>query len=88
MIKEKTTEEPKTQKRRQKNESKGLWYKWRNRRRKLPIIVRIIIALILFALSLAAGLMFGYGILGDGAMMDVFEKETWQHIVDIVKLEK
>lgn len=58
------------------------------RRRRFPILLRVLVVFLLLVVSLAAGLAFGYGILGDGSMLDVFEKETWQHIVDIVKLEK
>ena len=58
------------------------------RRRRFPILLRILVVLLLLAISLAVGLAFGYGILGDGSMLDIFKKETWQHIIDIVELEK
>ena len=57
-------------------------------RRRFPILLRVIIVLLLLGASLAAGLAIGYGIIGDGSLMDVFQKETWQHIIDIVKSEK
>ncbi|WP_408008592.1 DNA-directed RNA polymerase subunit beta [Pseudalkalibacillus sp. A8] len=53
--------------------------------RIVPIWLRLIIVVLLFALCLAGGLAVGYGVVGDGEMMDVFKKDTWQHIVDIVK---
>lgn len=58
------------------------------RRRRFPILLRVIVVLLLLGASLAAGLAIGYGIIGDGSLMDVFQKETWQHIIDIVKSEK
>lgn len=53
-------------------------------RRVVPIWLRIIIVLSLSAIALVLGLMIGYGMLGDGAPLDVLKKETWQHIADIV----
>lgn len=58
------------------------------RRRRFPILLRVVVIILLLIVSLAAGLAFGYSVLGDGTMMDVFEKETWQHIIDIVNLEE
>ncbi|MGM8211393.1 DNA-directed RNA polymerase subunit beta [Virgibacillus sp. W0430] len=57
------------------------------RRRIFPIGLRVIFVLLLFAGSLMAGLMFGYGVLGDGNPSDALKKETWQHIIDIVTKE-
>ncbi len=57
----------------------------RLRERLVPIWLRLIIIILLFGLCLAGGLAVGYGVVGDGDMMDVFKKDTWQHIVDIVK---
>ncbi len=52
--------------------------------RKFPIWLRIIVVLILFALSLVIGVMVGYGVIGEGVPTDALHKETWQHIIDIV----
>ncbi|WP_175990040.1 DNA-directed RNA polymerase subunit beta [Bacillus sp. Marseille-Q1617] len=52
--------------------------------RMLPIWLRILLVVVLLAASLAIGAMVGYGVIGDGNPTDVFKKETWQHIVDIV----
>jgi|SRR5699024_2454556 len=57
------------------------------RARKFPIWLRIIVVLILFGLSLIVGLMVGYGFLGDGNPVDALNKDTWQHIIDIVTKE-
>ena len=50
----------------------------------LPIYVRIVIVLALFALAMVVGTYMGYSILGDGAASDIFKKETWTHIIDIM----
>lgn len=55
------------------------------RRRIFPIWARIIVILLLCCVALIGGLMFGYGILGDGSPLDALKIETWQHIIDIVK---
>ncbi|MBH9966665.1 DNA-directed RNA polymerase subunit beta [[Bacillus] enclensis] len=52
--------------------------------RMLPIWLRILLVIVLLAASLALGAMVGYGVIGDGNPADVFKKETWQHIIDIV----
>jgi len=53
--------------------------------RMFPIWFRVLLFLALLAGSLALGLMVGYGVLGDGNPKDVFDKSTWQHIIDLVK---
>ncbi|MGM7703034.1 DNA-directed RNA polymerase subunit beta [Pseudalkalibacillus sp. Hm43] len=58
------------------------------RERIVPIWLRLIIVLLLFALCLGAGLAVGYGVIGDGNWTDVFSKSTWQHIVDLVKKDQ
>ncbi|AST93653.1 hypothetical protein BC6307_21480 [Sutcliffiella cohnii] len=59
----------------------------RPRMRVIPIWIRIILVAAFFCVAVVAGAMFGYGILGDGAPMDVLKKETWEHILDLVKVE-
>lgn len=54
------------------------------RRRIFPIWLRIIVVLLFSAAALVAGLMIGYGIIGDGVPTDALKFETWQHIIDIV----
>ncbi|MEQ6390137.1 DNA-directed RNA polymerase subunit beta [Bacillaceae bacterium S4-13-58] len=53
--------------------------------RLIPVWVKILLVVILCAVALAVGAMIGYGIIGDGNPKDVFQKETWQHIIDLVK---
>ncbi|GEM_PF-354674 len=52
--------------------------------RILPIYVRVLIVLALLVLAVVAGATIGYSILGDGSAGDVFHKETWTHIFDIM----
>jgi hypothetical protein len=84
----KTREEIKAEKKNKKKsgaeEKPAKWV----RIRLLPIWLRIILFVVLLAGSLIGGAMVGYGVIGDGKAMDVFEKSTWQHIVDIVMKDK
>ena len=68
------------QSRRAKMESK----QGKARVRIFPVWLRIIIVLILAVAALVAGLMIGYGIIGEGTPADALKVETWQHIIDIV----
>ncbi|WP_421382033.1 DNA-directed RNA polymerase subunit beta [Bacillus salacetis] len=76
--------EKKTNKKNRAEEKPGKWV----RIRLLPIWLRIILFVVLLAGSLIGGAMVGYGVIGDGKPMDVLEKSTWQHIVDIVMQEE
>lgn len=60
----------------------------RPRRRIFPIWLRLIVIALFAVSALAAGLVVGYGVLGDGNPSDALKMETWQHIIDIVKKEK
>ncbi|WP_349408792.1 DNA-directed RNA polymerase subunit beta [Pseudalkalibacillus sp. SCS-8] len=84
--KKKTVEQPeKTSSSREERKIEG---QAKLRERIVPIWLRIILVLLVFAFALAAGLAVGYGVIGDGDMMDVFDKETWNHIVDLVKKDQ
>ncbi|MCT8140137.1 DNA-directed RNA polymerase subunit beta [Anaerobacillus sp. CMMVII] len=52
--------------------------------RLIPIWVRLIIVLLIFAASLVLGAMFGYGIVGDGEPKDVLGKGPWLKIHEII----
>jgi flagellar basal body-associated protein FliL len=52
--------------------------------RLIPIWVRLLLVVVLFAASILIGVVVGYGVIGDGKPSDALKKETWQHIVDIV----
>lgn len=56
-------------------------------RRVFPIVVRLIFIAALCVGALILGAMVGYGILGEGEPKDILQKETWQHIIDIVTKE-
>lgn len=45
------------------------------------IIIFMALAVGLFAL----GLIIGYSVLGDGEAMQVFDRQTWEHILEYVK---
>src|SRR5699024_7173113 len=70
------------QKKRQKEEKKA---NKRPIRRIFPIWLRLIVIPILCIVALLLGMMVGYGVIGDGSPFDALHKETWQHIIDIVK---
>ncbi len=51
----------------------------------LKTILWIIFFLAAAGLLFALGLMIGYAVLGDGEPMQVFERETWDHILDYLR---
>nr|WP_081416056.1 DNA-directed RNA polymerase subunit beta [Peribacillus kribbensis] len=52
--------------------------------RLIPIWLRIIIVAALILISVSAGAIVGYSILGNGKPFDVFKSSTWTHISDLV----
>lgn len=72
----------KEQKRKQKEERRK--HK-KPRRRIFPIWLRILTIIIGCIGAVVAGVMVGYGVIGDGAPNDALLKDTWQHIIDIVR---
>lgn len=59
--------------------------KVRVRVRLIPIWLRTLVVIALFTLSIVVGAAVGYGILGNGDPMDIFEKSTWTHVVDLIE---
>ena len=51
--------------------------------RLIPIWLRVILVVVLFAGVAILGLQLGYSYIGDGDIKDVLKKETWTHILDI-----
>ena len=51
--------------------------------RMFPIWLRILLIILLLAAAVAAGLMIGYGVVGDGKPTDALKWETYQYILDI-----
>ncbi|HEU5138766.1 MAG TPA: DNA-directed RNA polymerase subunit beta [Bacillales bacterium] len=74
--------ETRKERREQKKEKRRGKHKYRIR--LIPIWLRLLIVVILLAASLAAGTMVGYGVVGKGDPMDVFDKQTWMHVYNVV----
>ncbi|MEK3978735.1 DNA-directed RNA polymerase subunit beta [Psychrobacillus sp. FSL K6-2836] len=51
--------------------------------RMFPIWLRILLVILFFAGAAMAGLMVGYGVLGDGEPKDALKWDTYQHMIDI-----
>lgn len=60
-------------------QKKTLWVQVR----LFPIWLRIILVTALLVGAIAAGLVIGYGYIGDGKPADALKWKTWQHILDI-----
>lgn len=52
---------------------------------KIPLWVKILILIGLLIISLLAGMMFGYGVVGDGDTFDALKPSTWTHILDFIR---
>lgn len=50
----------------------------------LLTLVRIILVIIVLLVAAVVGAMVGYGVIGDGEMMDVLKASTWTHVFDIM----
>lgn len=81
-------QEPKTREQYKKSKKVRMGKATGNRKyvriRLIPIWLRIILFILLIAVCAVGGAMFGYGVLGDGNAVDVFNKSTWTHILDLV----
>jgi hypothetical protein len=53
--------------------------------RLIPIWLRIVLLAVMVVGCTVGGAMVGYGILGDGSAMDVLNKSTWTHILDLIE---
>lgn len=58
--------------------------KKRYRLRLMPVWLRVVVLLLLCIFALVVGTMIGFGVIGGGQAFDVFHKETWQHIYDVI----
>lgn len=76
-----TREEYKQDKQQDKPEGKSK----KIRIRLIPIWLRIILFAISIVAAVSIGAMVGYSVMGEGKPSEVFQKETWSHIVDLVK---
>jgi len=68
----------------EKAETKEQKNTWWVQIRLFPIWLRIILVTVLLVGAIAAGLVIGYGYIGDGVPKDALKWETWQHILDIL----
>ena len=55
--------------------------------RLIPIWLKFVIVLVLIVAFVIIGAMVGYGVLGDGEVLDVFKPATWTHIIDLIQKE-
>ena len=55
--------------------------------RLFPIWLRIIVMILVIAVSVLSGAVIGYSVMGDGKASDTFKKETWTHIVKLINEE-
>lgn len=55
-------------------------------KRKFPLWLRSIIFFLLVAISLCAGLMVGYSVIGNGeSATNIFHRDVWEHILSFFK---
>ncbi|HHY21040.1 MAG TPA: DNA-directed RNA polymerase subunit beta [Bacilli bacterium] len=69
---------------REEHKNKRTRTKKRDRIRMFPIWLRLVIIVLCCVLSLVGGVMFGFGVIGDGKPLDALKFETWQHILDLM----
>jgi len=87
-------EEPQTQTREQlkkekaEQEDKPQHGNSRVRVRLIPIWLRLVIVILLLVFSLTAGVIVGYGVIGNGKPLDALKQSTWTHIADLINKEK
>ncbi|EMR07903.1 DNA-directed RNA polymerase subunit beta [Bhargavaea cecembensis DSE10] len=53
--------------------------------RLIPIWLRVLLFLLGVVIAAVLGVMFGYGVIGDGKALDALKPETWQHIWKMIK---
>ncbi|MFS0783818.1 DNA-directed RNA polymerase subunit beta [Bacillus sp. 1P06AnD] len=53
--------------------------------RLIPIWLRIILFVAAVLAAVLIGCLVGYSVIGDGSPGEVFQKDTWTHIRDLVK---
>ncbi|WP_019243158.1 MULTISPECIES: DNA-directed RNA polymerase subunit beta [Bacillus] len=52
--------------------------------RLIPIWLRLIIFAISIVVAVTVGGIVGYSVMGGGNPADVFQKDTWTHIIELV----
>lgn len=48
------------------------------------MLLRLLAIIVLLLIATFVGLMIGYGVIGDGKVLDVFKPSTWTHVFDIM----
>lgn len=48
------------------------------------MVIKFIVFLTLLALVFVIGLIVGYAVLGDGNYWEIFNQDTWMHIINFV----
>lgn len=48
------------------------------------ILLRLFVVFVLLVLAAIVGAMIGFGVIGDGDMLDVLKPSTWGHVFDIM----
>ena len=76
--------EEKTEVKPQKTKDAAPKGKERVRIRLIPIWLRLVLLVVFVFISLMAGAVVGFGVLGGGKAADVFKESTWTHIRDLV----
>ena len=76
------TDTPSTEKRHRSNKEQRevRWVQIR----LIPIWLRVVLVLLLVVVAAILGTMFGYSVIGQGKVKDVFNLDTWQHIFDMM----
>ncbi|MFP3917913.1 DNA-directed RNA polymerase subunit beta [Lysinibacillus telephonicus] len=79
----KTNSVPQERKQKRSDKTKETSIRWMSFR-LFPIWLRLVFILLLLFIAACAGLMIGYGVIGDGEPLDALKWKTWRHILDIV----
>jgi hypothetical protein len=69
----------------EKKEKKKTTKRIKKQVRLIPIWLKFVIVLVLIVAFVFIGAMVGYGVLGDGKVLDVFKPATWTHIYDLIQ---
>jgi DNA-directed RNA polymerase subunit beta len=67
-----------------KKQAEGKKAPKKQRRRAFPIWLRLLVVPVILIIFLLLGMLFGYGVLGDGNAFDVLKRDTWTHIYNLI----
>lgn len=51
---------------------------------KIRLWIKILIFIGILFITLLAGMIVGYGVIGDGKKLDAIKPSTWKHILDFI----